>query len=1095
MATQTKNRYVEDWKKKKITVEVFCQVFLILFFPVFLNSAFAASPTVGTVTPSSGTGQVGASQAFTAAYSDPDGWQDLATVNFLVNTQASGANCLSAVYNQNTNLLYIRNDAGTAWLGGYAPGSANTIQNSYASLDCSQTSVSGNGNTLTVNWKVTFKSPFTGAKNTYLLATDDGSSSTGVIQKGVWIINAPPTLGTITPSSGTGQVNTPQTFTATYSDPDGWQNLNYANLLINTQVSGANCLSARYDQNTNLLYMRDDSGAVWLGGYAPGSANTIQNSYATLDCSQTSVSGNGTTLTVNWKVTLKGPFTGTKNTYLLAIDDTDYNTGAIQKGAWTIPNNSPSLGTIVPSSGSGQIDAYQTFTATYSDPDGWQNLSTVNFLVNTQASGANCLSAVYDQNENLLYIRNDAGTTWLGGYAPGSANTIQNSYATLDCSQTSVSGNGNTLTINWKASFKSTFIGAKNTYLLATDDAGVGTGVVQKGAWTINRVPTLGTIAPSSGTFYVNTPATFTGTYSDPDGWQNLATVNLCINAQPVGSNGFSAYYDQNSNLLYMRDDSGTVWEGGYAPGSANTIQNSYASLDCSQTSVSGADTTLTVNWKVTFKSPFTGAKNTYLLATDDAGAGTGVVQKGTATIPNNSPSLGTIAPSSGTGQTDAPMIFTAAYSDPDGWQNLSTVNLLVNTQASGANCLSAYYDQNANLLYMRDDSGTAWEGGYAPGSANSIQNSYASLDCSQTSVSGNGTTLTVNWKVAFKSLFTGAKNTYLLATDDAAAATGVIQKGTWTISTSTFQISNNTINPYSSQTTQISYALAANATISIRIYDSGDNLVRNLITNQARSAGNNAETWDGKDNSNNIVPDDYYYFIVEDSTSGSPVVIFDPRGTGGADITLTSGVSLSVTNFDTLKNQPCTLTYNANGHVAALDIRTRLTVLSGPAIRFIKYLVPFGSGTHQILWDGRDEDGRIVGSGTYLLALWAYALEDNAIVVTGGTPSLSQASVSPVKFNPVANPYDPASQDETTFSFDLSSDAYLTVDVYDSSNALIRRLLNSAQRSAGQQNIAWDGKNTDGKIAAKGHYRFEAQAQNNGNYSDVLTAHTEVVY
>jgi hypothetical protein len=87
-------------------------------------------------------------------------------------------------YNQDTNLLYLRNDAGTSWLGGFAPGSANIIQNSYASLDCSKTTVSPLNTILTVNWNITLKSTFTGAKFEYLYVKDDLNEFAGWTQKG-----------------------------------------------------------------------------------------------------------------------------------------------------------------------------------------------------------------------------------------------------------------------------------------------------------------------------------------------------------------------------------------------------------------------------------------------------------------------------------------------------------------------------------------------------------------------------------------------------------------------------------------------------------------------------------------------------------------------------------------------------------------------------------------------------------------------------------------------------------------------------------------------------------------------------------------------
>jgi hypothetical protein len=148
-------------------------------------------------------------------------------------------------------------------------------------------------------------------------------------------------------------------------------------------------------------------------------------------------------------------------------------------------NSLPQVGTIAPSPGSSLADAAINVTITYFDPDGWEDIKNAFFLVNTSTAKTKCFYAYYSQNTNKLYLRNDANNTWLGGFAPGSGNIIENSYAKIDCLKTTISGLDNTLTINWNVTFKSIFKGVKNTYLKAVDDASLTTDFVKKGTWTI----------------------------------------------------------------------------------------------------------------------------------------------------------------------------------------------------------------------------------------------------------------------------------------------------------------------------------------------------------------------------------------------------------------------------------------------------------------------------------------------------------------------------------------------------------------------------------------------------------------------------------
>ncbi|MEK9148764.1 MAG: hypothetical protein AAB267_01815, partial [Candidatus Desantisbacteria bacterium] len=448
-------------------------------------------------------------------------------------------------YDQNTNLLYLRNDSNTTWLGGNSPGSSNIIENSQVRLTCASTSVSGSTNTLTVNWNITFKPAYSGKTyNTYLYIKDDIGGKAGWTKKGTYTVNSSPQIGTITPASGIGQVETTQVFTTTYSDADGWQHIQYVYFLINTSSSNnSNCLYAYYNQNTNKLYLRDDANTSWLGGFDPGSANVIENSYAKLSCASTSASGSGTTLTINWSVMIKKPFTGTKNTYLYVKDDLNAYQGWTKKGSWTIPNNSPTTGTITPSSGSSQPDQTVSFTTTFSDPDTWLNIQFAEFLVNTSTSGSNCLYVRYNQNTNKLLLRNNANSSWLGGYSPGSSNIIENSYAKLNCASTTITGSNTTLTVNWSVTFKSTFSGIKNTYLYVKDDAGSYKNWTKVGTWNIQQGDTI----PPTGTIKINNDNQYT----------KSTTVTLALSAQDnTGGSGLSQMQFSNDGLSWSAPES-----------------------------------------------------------------------------------------------------------------------------------------------------------------------------------------------------------------------------------------------------------------------------------------------------------------------------------------------------------------------------------------------------------------------------------------------------------------------------------------------------------------------------------------------------------
>ena len=127
-------------------------------------------------------------------------------------------------------------------------------------------------------------------------------------------------------------------------------------------------------------------------------------------------------------------------------------------------------------------------TVTYHDPDGWRNIYLAQLLVNDRLDSRHAFYIYYDACWNRIYMMNDAGTAWLGGFRPGSSHSIENSQAILDLFNTSVSGDGNTLSLKLRVTFKDNFVGTRRAYQLVKDFGGIKNGWNEVGTWTINGV-------------------------------------------------------------------------------------------------------------------------------------------------------------------------------------------------------------------------------------------------------------------------------------------------------------------------------------------------------------------------------------------------------------------------------------------------------------------------------------------------------------------------------------------------------------------------------------------------------------------------------
>jgi uncharacterized repeat protein (TIGR01451 family) len=145
-------------------------------------------PRLGTVDPSSGSGSTGVTSYFTTTWTDADGWEDLKQCYFHIGESPILAGNVTLMYNAAKNKLWMLADDGASWLGGYAPGSANSIENSQAIVYCNLTTVEGAGNTLRVTWAIEFKPGYTGAKKTGLKCKDRSKARAKAKWKGTWTI-------------------------------------------------------------------------------------------------------------------------------------------------------------------------------------------------------------------------------------------------------------------------------------------------------------------------------------------------------------------------------------------------------------------------------------------------------------------------------------------------------------------------------------------------------------------------------------------------------------------------------------------------------------------------------------------------------------------------------------------------------------------------------------------------------------------------------------------------------------------------------------------------------------------------------------------
>ena len=285
---------------------------------------------MASVTPTSGSGP---SQTFSITYTDIRGYSAILSSLIIVNSPLTAGNGCYVYFGPSNNILYLTNNAGTAWQGPITIGSSATLSNSQCTVNAAGSSSSGSGNSLTLNLSLSFFAAFAGSKGVYA-EVHDSTIDTGWVQVGTFNVTAPPiaTLS-VTPSSGSGMS---QTFSITYEDTKGYSAISSSMIIFNNTLAAANGCYVFFSPSSNLLYLTNNAGTAWQGPISIGKSATLSNSQCSISGAGSSASGSGNNLTLNLPVTFQTAFAGSKGVYIEVYDGTN-DSGWVQISNWTVP--------------------------------------------------------------------------------------------------------------------------------------------------------------------------------------------------------------------------------------------------------------------------------------------------------------------------------------------------------------------------------------------------------------------------------------------------------------------------------------------------------------------------------------------------------------------------------------------------------------------------------------------------------------------------------------------------------------------------------------------------------------------------------------
>ena len=438
----------------------------------------------------------------------------------------------------------------------------------------------------------------------------------------------------VSPSSGSGSS---QTFQFLASDPIGATDLQTVWIWI-TPAFGTSSVGScllYYDRGVNLIRLLNDASNTWMP-MTPGTG-ILQNSQCSVDASAIAVTPSGNNLAVSIPVSFKAGYAGAQQVWMYAGGAAG-NSGWQQRGSWIATAPPPPVApvsavSVTPASGSGPS---QTFQFLASDSNGATDLNQVWMWITPafSSSSANTCLLYYDQKTNLLYLLNDAATTWMT-MTPGATGTLQNSQCGIDLSATTIAPSANNLTVSLPISFKAALVGTQQIWMYAAGGVG-NSGWKQLGTWAVTAPPpppapvvSAVSVTPASGS---GLSQSFQILASDSNGFADLTQIWIWITPAFGNSSANSCllYYTRPTNVLNLLNDAGNTWMPTTA-GTAGTLENSQCSVDVSTVAVTPSGNNLTVALPVSFKAGYAGNQQVWMYVGGAAG-NSGWQQRGTWT-------------------------------------------------------------------------------------------------------------------------------------------------------------------------------------------------------------------------------------------------------------------------------------------------------------------------------------------------------------------------------------------------------------------------------------------------------------------------------
>ena len=577
----------------------------------------------------------------------------------------------------------------------------------------------------------------------------------------------------VSPAKGSGSS---QSFTFTYTDPAGFQDISGSQILINSTSSGAFGCYIFFGRGGNAIALADDAGTA--GPLTTlGAPTVLQNSQCSVLASISSQTSSGNSVVLSVYVVFKSGFAGPKNVFSAFSTNSGVSSGFQNIGTFTATVSTQSLSAVSVSSASSSGSA-QSFTFNYFDPNGYSDISGSQVLFSPNYTAVGACYVLFGRGTNQIGLADDTGSNFT--LAPlGGQTVLQNSQCSVFAANSFQSGSGTNLFLTLFVAFKPAFAGPRNIYSGITDNGGARSIFAKLADYTVPAAPpplAVNSVTPSTATGPSN-PLTFV--FSDPNGFVDISGAQVVVN--PTLTNGPGSCYIQfapSGSLTLLGNDGVSTTTANL--GQPAVLQNSQCIVNAAASYQAGNGSYLSLTLFVTMKTP--GTKNVYATVSSNGGTTSVASQVGTWNVTSPSALMPvSVSPGTGAGAAGTPQFFTLTYSDPLGANDISGSQIIINPALQGAFACYVLYGRGSNLLAIANDNATAFTNGTL-GTAGTLQSSQCSVDLSKSFQVQTGNTVNLTLAVTFAPGYRGLMYVFSNVVNNAGNASSFPALGAYLI-------------------------------------------------------------------------------------------------------------------------------------------------------------------------------------------------------------------------------------------------------------------------------------------------------------------------